>query len=186
MVVPRFICKLLSNLWEHHVTTMLSEVFCLRLLTLKNQFVHTFLTDVMDTFSRFVGPIHEVPRRGELVQLPLMSVIFSATRDLYNISGLFVTFKRLAGFLGTCSRFFVDGHGHNSTALKVNGMTEDMFIDSSLWSKEFLCLVTRYKKVHVYAHNFSVSFFSSSDMHQSKYLDGYQAIGKSSSFIEVF
>ena len=31
--------------------------------------------------------------------------------------------------------------------------------------KKFLYPVTRYKKTHVYAHNFSVSFFSSSDIH---------------------
>ena len=42
------------------------------------------------------------------------------------------------------------------------------------------------QKVHVYAHNFSVSFFSSSDIHQSKYLDGCQKMSKSSSFIEAF
>ena len=28
-----FVCKLLSNLWEHHITTMLSEAFCFWLLT---------------------------------------------------------------------------------------------------------------------------------------------------------
>ena len=37
--------------------------------------------------------------------------------------------------------------------------------------------VTRHKKAHIYAHNFSVSFFSSSETHQFRHLDGCQAIG---------
>ena len=53
--------------------------------------------------------------------------------------------------------------------------------------KKFLYLVTRHKKkFYVYAHNFSVTCFSSSDIHQSQYLDGCQAIGINSSFIEAF
>ena len=51
--------------------------------------------------------------------------------------------------------------------------------------KKFLYLVIRYKKIHVYVHNFSVSFFSSSDIHQSQYIDGCQAMSRSSSFIEA-
>ena len=47
-------------------------------------------------------------------------------------------------------------------------------------------VVNRYKKVYVYAHNFSVSFFSSSDIHQSQCLDGSQVMGRSSSFIFTF
>ena len=42
--------------------------------------------------------------------MPLMSVIFSAAKSLYNIRGLFVIFKCPAGVLGTCSRFFINGH----------------------------------------------------------------------------
>ena len=53
---------------------------------------------------------------------------------------------------------------------------EDIFIYISFWTKLF-CLVTRHKKVHVYAHNFSVSFFSSSGTQQSHHLDGCQATG---------
>ena len=37
-----------------------------------------------------------------------------------------------------------------------------------------------------YFRNFSVSFFSSSGIHQSHHLDGCQAIGRSSSFIFAF
>ena len=50
----------------------------------------------------------------------------------------------------------------------------------------FLYLTTRHKKVHAYAHNFSVSFFSSLESHQSHHLDGCQAIGINSSFIFAF
>ena len=42
------------------------------------------------------------------------------------------------------------------------------------------------KKAYVYAQNFFVSFFSSSDIHQSQYFDGCQAMGKSSFFIKAF
>ena len=49
--------------------------------------------------------------------------------------------------------------------------------------KNVLYLVIRHSKVHVYSHNVSVCFFSSSDIHQSQYLDGWQAMGRSSSFI---
>ena len=37
---------------------------------------------------------------------------------------------------------------------------ENVFICSSFWSKNVLHPVTRYKKSHIYVHNFSVSFFS--------------------------
>ena len=39
---------------------------------------------------------------------------------------------------------------------------------------------------NTYPENCSVSCFSSSGMHQSHHLDGCQAMGKSSSFIEAF
>ena len=75
---------------------------------------------------------------------------------------------------------------HNSTASKENGMTEDMFIFNSFWVKKFLYPVIRYKKAHVFAHDFSVSFFSSSGIHQPHHLDECQVIGINSSFIFAF
>ena len=42
------------------------------------------------------------------------------------------------------------------------------------------------KKAYIYLHNFSVSLFLCSDMHQSRHFNGCQAMGKSSSFIEAF
>ena len=59
----------------------------------------------------------------------------------------------------------------------------------TLWSfrkKCFLYLVIKHKKVHAYAHNFSVSSFSSFDIHQSHHLDGCQPTDKSPSFIFTF
>ena len=67
---------------------------------------------------------------------------------------------------------------------------EDTFIYGPFRPKKFLYPVTRhvnvYPQVHVYPQNVFVSFFSSSDMHQSHHLDGCQATGKSCPFIEAF
>ena len=52
--------------------------------------------------------------------------------------------------------------------------------------KNFLYLVIRHKKEYAYNHNFSVSFFSSSEIHQSHHLDGCQVIGIYSYFIFAF
>ena len=72
---------------------------------------------------------------------------------------------------------------HNSTALKENGMTEDIFIYTSFRLKKF-CIWSSGTKTCIYPCNFSVSFFSSSGTHQSYHLDECQAMGKSSSFIK--
>ena len=94
-------------------------------------------------------------------------------------SALHTFLARVQGFLLTVTT-------HNSTALKTNGMTEGIFIYTSFGVKNFLYLITRYKKVHVYAQNFTVCVFSFSEIHKSQYLDGCQAMGKNSSFIEAF
>ena len=75
---------------------------------------------------------------------------------------------------------------HNSTALKVNVMPEDIFIFLVFRPEKFLYSVIRYKKTYTFPHNFSVSCFLSSGIPQFQYLDGCQAMGKSSSFIEAF
>ena len=112
MAFLQFVCNMLSKLWEHHITAMLSEVSCLRLLTSKNQFVHTLLIDVTVIFSRVFVPIHEVRFRNKICQLPFMSVIFSTIKVLYNISGLsgLALFQRPVRLPGTCPRFFINGH----------------------------------------------------------------------------
>ena len=120
MILLHFVYKLLSNPWEHHIATMLSEVFCLRLFTSKNQFVHPFLIDVIAIFSRVPRATHEVHFRHELCQLPLLSVIFSATKVLYNISvlGGLVIFQCPADLLGTCPRFFINSHNAQFHCIK--------------------------------------------------------------------
>ena len=120
MILLHFVYKLLSNPWEHHIATMLSEVFCLRLFTSKTQFVHPFLIDVIAIFSRVPRATHEVHFRNELCQLPLLSVIFSATKVLYNISvlGGLVTFQCPADLLGTCPRFFINSHNAQFHCIK--------------------------------------------------------------------
>ena len=120
MITLHFVCKLLSNPWEHRIATMVSECFCLRLLTSKNQFIHPFLIDVLVTFSRVLGPIHEVRFENELCQLPIMSVIFSVTKMLYNTSSLsgLAIFKCYTHFPGTYPRLFTDGHNAKFHCIK--------------------------------------------------------------------
>ena len=94
-----FIC---SSFW--------SKIFCIRSLDTKKANIHTFLIDVIVIFSRVLGPIHGFRFRNKPCQFPFMSVIFSTARVSYNISGLFVIFKCLTHFPGTCPRFFIDAH----------------------------------------------------------------------------
>ena len=75
---------------------------------------------------------------------------------------------------------------HKSTILKESGIAEETLIYTSLRVKKILYPVTIYKKVHIYVQKFSVSFFSFPDMHQCQYLDGCQAIGRSSFLICAF
>ena len=57
--------------------------------------------------------------------------------------------------------------------------TENLFYFYFLWGQNIFCIrSTNTKKVHVYAHNFSVSVVSSSGTHQSHHLDGCQAMGE--------
>ena len=75
---------------------------------------------------------------------------------------------------------------HNSTALRENGMTEDILIYTSLEVKKCFVSGHQTQKGPVYPYNFSVSFFSSPDIHQSQYLGGFQTMGKSSFLICAF
>ena len=48
----------------------------------------------------------------------------------------------------------------HSTALKLNSMTEDNFICTSFFRSKSFCILSQgTKKVFIYLHNFSVSFF---------------------------
>ena len=156
---------------------MLSEVFCYRLLTSKNQFVHTFLIDVNIIFLWILWPIDWCNRSGHIAHLILLGIIFRPDMSFYDMSCFLLYSSALHTSLARVQGFPLMITTHNSTALKKNGMTEDIFICSSFWSKNFLSSVIRYKKVHVYAHNCSVFVSSSSDMHQSHQRDGCQAKG---------
>ena len=59
-----------------------------------------------------------------------MSIIFSTTKMLYNISGLDgpAIFKYRMHFHSTCPWFSLMVKTYNFTALKTNGITEDIFI----------------------------------------------------------
>ena len=150
MAFLHFVCKLLSNLWEHHITTMLSDVFCIRLLTSKNQFVHGLLIDVIVICSRVLGRIHEVRFINELCQLPLMDIIFSTAKVLYNIGGLsgLAIFQHPYTSLARVQGFYLMVTTHNSNALKDNGMAEDIFY--------FLFLLEA-KKIYVSDHQIQKS-----------------------------
>ena len=164
MVFLYFVCKLLSNMRNQHITAVSSEVFCFWLMTWKYYLIHPLFIDVNIVFLRIFWPIHRFPCSSETTHLILLG--------LYNISGLFVIFKCPADLLGTCPGFSLMVTTHNSTALKENGMTEEIFICCSFWVKNFLYLDTRYKKAYVYTHNAYVPLFSTSDIHQSQCLDG--------------
>ena len=47
MLLLHFVCDLLPKTRKQHIKTMLSKVFCLWLLSSKNQFVHTLLIDIV-------------------------------------------------------------------------------------------------------------------------------------------
>ena len=120
MFFLHFVSKLLSNLWEQHITTMLSEVFCFWLLTWKYQLVHPFLTDVNITFLWILWLIHRFRFWNKPYQLTLLSVIFLAIKVLYNISRLsgLAIFQCPAHFLGTRPRPFISSHHAQFNCIK--------------------------------------------------------------------
>ena len=102
----------LLNMRRQHITAVSPEVFCFWLLTWKCYLIHPLFIDIIVIFSRVLRPILEVRFKNELIQLIVMSVIFSTTKVLYNISGLggLAIFKRPADLPDTCRRFFIDGY----------------------------------------------------------------------------
>ena len=83
--------------------------------------------------------------RNKPCQLPFMRVIFSATKGLYNISGLFVIFKCPANLLGTCLGFFIDRHNAQFHCSRGKWHDRRHFICDSFWVKKILYPVTRHK-----------------------------------------
>ena len=174
---------------KQHIAGMSSEVFCLWLLTWKYFLIHPFLIDVIVIFSGVLRPIHEVRFRNELDQLILMSVIFSTTKVLYNISSLggLAISRCPENSLARVQGFSLMVTTHNSTALKENGMADDIFIFNSFWVKIFFVSGHQKQKRSIFMPTIFLSFSSSSsDMHQSHRLDGCQAMGINSFLIFAF
>ena len=108
--------------------------------------------------------------------LILLGVIFRATKCLYSMNNLFVIFKCLQTSLTHVHglSLIVYNSTYNSTPLKAKSMTRRLICFSV--KKKFSCSgYKRHKKSH--SHIFSVSFFSSSGIHQSHHLDRCQVIG---------
>ena len=169
MVFLHFVWKLLPNMRKHHIAAMLLPLA----VGFQNQFIHNLLIDIVIVGLTVFRPFQGVHRWDASFQLMLMLFVFNAYMlfktslalpFLYS-SPLQVSLARVQGFSLIVTM-------HNSTALKTNGMTEDILFIVLFRPKHFWYPVIRYKKAHVYAHNFSASFFSSSETHQSYHCDG--------------
>ena len=122
---------------KHHVTTMLPKFFCLGLLTSKNQFVHAFSTYIvlvrLTVFRWFQGGVTAAhPSSSCLCCLFTMLTCFfktSLSLSFWYSSALQTSWARVQGFSLIVTT-------HNSTALKVSGITEDIFTCSSFWYKK--------------------------------------------------
>ena len=128
---------------------MLSEFFCVRLLNSKSQFVDTFLIDVNIIFLRIFWPIYRLRFRNKPCQLPLMGVIFSATKFFYNFSGLggLAILKCLTHFHDTCPRLFTDGHNARFYCIKDKGHDRrHLYFSSFFGSKSFFILTQDTKR----------------------------------------
>ena len=109
------------------------------MLNWKYYLIRPLFIDVIVIFSRVPGPI-QARFRNELIQLILMSIIFSTTKMLYNICGFGnpAIFKYPMHFPSTCPRFSLMVKTYNFTALKANGITEDIFIKFRAPARLFL------------------------------------------------
>ena len=124
------ITKLLSSMRKQHIARMLSECFCLWRLAWKQQLIHPFLNGVIVIFCQVLGPIHGVRFEKELRQLPLMSVI-SLLQRYFTISAALVALPYSSDLHTSLTRvqdFLLMVTTYNPTALKANGITEDIFI----------------------------------------------------------
>ena len=81
-----FITKFLPNMRKQNIKTMPSEVFCLWLLTWKQQLVHPFFISVIVIFSQVFGSIDWGDNSGHVAHLIFLSVIFRDDMSLYDIS----------------------------------------------------------------------------------------------------
>ena len=119
MFLLYFVCKLLSNMRKQHIAAVSSESFCLWLLIWKYYLIHPLFIDVVVIFSRVPKPI-QVLFKNKLVQLILMSVIFSTTKMLYNISDLDgpAVLQRPVHFPSTRPELFIEGHNTELNCIK--------------------------------------------------------------------
>ena len=129
----------------------------------------------MPNFCEFFWPIHRRNRSGCTTHLIFLGVVFFTTMIFDNVSSFFVVHWCSADLVSTCPRFFINSHNAQFHCIKGKSISEDIFIRSSFWSKNFLYPVTRHKKP-ISMPKIFLSFFSSSDMHQSHYLNGCQFI----------
>ena len=100
---------LIPNYFDAHV---FCKLFCQWLLTFNSQLNHPFLIDVIVIHSRVLRPIDWCTCSMYTAQRTLLSVIFSTTKVLYNISNLGspTIFKCPEHFPGMCTRLFINGH----------------------------------------------------------------------------
>ena len=113
-----FVCKPLPKIRKQHITAVSFEIFCLWLLIWKYYLIPTLCIDVNIVFLWVFWPIYRLPRCRETTHLILLGIIFSATKEFYNISSLFVIFQRPVHFPSTRSRFFIDGHNTKFNCIK--------------------------------------------------------------------
>ena len=120
------------------IATMLSECFCFWLLTTKNQFLHTLLIDIvivgLTVFRLFKG--HAVAARPSS---SCLCCLFSMLTCFFKTSLAlpFLCSSALQASLARVQGFSLMVTTHNSTALKVNGMTEGIFVLVLFGSKDF-------------------------------------------------
>ena len=140
---------------KHHVLTMLPKFFCLRLLTWKQKLIHSFFNDVNVELWWVPWPTHSCNRSRYTTHLILLSVVFLTTMVFDNVSSFLLYVSALHTSLARVQGFSLMVATHNSTVLKVNGTTEDIFICNSFKSKIF---VSSHKKEVFFNHFHNLHF----------------------------
>ena len=123
-----FVCKLLSNMNKQHISSVSPEVFCLWLLTWKYYLIHPLFTDVNIVFFRIFWPIYGCNRSGYTAHLILLGVLLFTTMILDNVCRFLLYSGALPTSLARVQDFSLMVTRRNFTALKTNGITEDIFI----------------------------------------------------------
>ena len=106
---------------KQHIAAVFSEVFCLCLLTWKYYLIHPFLTDVNIIFLQILWPIDWCARSMYTAHLILLSEIFWAAVDHYDVCSFWcfcIMSQSPTHFPGTCPRLFIDGHNTQIHCIK--------------------------------------------------------------------